>query len=521
MSGFTSGNSGTYGNMPISAYLKKMEQTCVYEDPNQLYNYYRESLKDLRPDKPLFESDQTRRDNKSEDRLNLRHAGAFGSTEDPYLPDGTFLDYDGLQSDVRGTALDPDMKQHRIQQEARGKFIKQGNDEDNSIPSAGWNPTHVLRDKTAQFYPLKNRLKIFDESFNSMSAGTGINQAQRKTTAECMQETTSMAPEMQDETCGNRTNKVNDLSNNTSIGWRRTTDHMFHVAKYGMMRGQNTNVDTVKNRSNAHVAHDMAVSYRDQNVSKTLSLKMIDLAKQKQMGMDSGRDLQLGSSTQTQQRTQKITTADMAGMAVRDTDESQETTAHGQLAGEQTQHVTGAMTMQLDSDRVGKTIVDPFIIEYMASVNRKMTPREVDDLRSSVLQSVECNGLMVQQSNKKYNNDYNNELLWQSGANFERGSSMKTANYKKLKPLPLAKNQNDYDFEAYKRSQKTQGQRRGNVQNPDLYNMDVLEYDQEQCMGNEVTGTKQVGRRGSKYMTGYLDKENNSNNMMSDITART
>lgn len=519
-----SGNKNTasnYGNMPVSAYLKKMESTCIYEDPNQLYDYYRESLKDIRPDRPLFESDQTRRDNKSTDRLNLRHAGAFGSTEDPFLPDGTFLDYDGLQSDVRGTALDPDMKQHRKQQEARGKFIKQGNDEDNSIPSAGWNPTHLLRDKTAQFYPLKNRLKIFDESFNSMSAGTGINQTQRKNTVECMQETTSMAPEMQDETCYNRANKVNDLSNNTSIGWRRTTDHMFQVAKYGMMRGQNTSADAVKNRSNAHIAHDVALSYRDQNVSKTLAIKMIDLAKQKQMGMDSGRDIQLGASTQQEQRTQKITPADMAGMAVRDAEVSQDASAHDQLGGEQGQHITGAMTMQLDSDRVGKTVVDPFIIEYMSSINRKMTPREVDDLRASVLQSVEYKGIMVQQSNKKSVNDYNNELLWKSGANFERGTSMKTANYKKLKPLPVAKDQNVYDFESYKRSQKTQGQRRGNVQNPDLYNMDVLEYDQDTSIGSEVVGTKTIGRRGNKYMNNYMDRGDTDKSEMSDVTART
>jgi hypothetical protein len=516
------GLSGSGYNMPQSAYLKKMERTCMYEDKDQLYNFYRDSLKDLRPDKPLFESDQTRRNNFSEDRLNIRHVGKRVATM-PDLPDGTFLDFDGLQSDVRGTALDPDMKQHRRQQEARGKFIKQGNDEDNSVPSAGWNPTHLIRDMTAQFYPLKQRMKIFDDSMNGMSAGTGINQKQRKNTAECMQETDASQPEMQDEICYNRANKTNTLSNNTSIGWRRTTDHMFQVAKYGMMRGKtNANADIIKNRSNAHVTHDVQVSYRDQMVSKALSLKMIDLSKRKKNDMDAAADNDniLGESTKTQVRTKKITPADMAGMQARETDESQGASAHTQLGGEQAQHVTGAMTsQQTDSNRMGKVVVDPFIIEYMASINRKMSPRDVEDLRENVLQSVELSGLMVEQKTKQaQSSEVGNELMWMSGANFERGNSMKMANYRKMKAMPTAKDQNHYDFEEYKQSQKTSGQRRGNIQNPELYGMEVIDFDHNR--GVEVVGTKLVGKRGSKYMNPYMDRGDTDNALLSELTAR-
>lgn len=523
MSGAKSSLAGSGSLMSESLYLKKMEQTCIYENPDQLYDYYRVSLKDIRPDAPTFESDQPRRDNYSRDRLNLRHVGKR-TVANPDLPDGTFLEFDGLQSDVRGTALDPDMKQHRRQQEARGKFIKQGVDDDNSIPSSGWNPTHVLRDKTAQFYPLKNRMKIFDESMGTFSAGTGMNQAQRKMTGECMQETDTMPLEMQDEVCGNRANKTNTLSNNTSIGWRRTTDHMFKTAKYGMMRGQSNpnNTDLLKNRSNAYIAHDVQVSYRDQVASKTLSLKMIDLAKRKKNEMNA-QDIQLGASLNTQMRTKKITPADMAGVQARKTDSTQMATAHEGLNGEVAPHTSGATVIpQVDSNLMAKVVIDPYIIEYMASVNRKMTASEMDDLRDSVLQSVDATGLMVEQNVKRAkNSDLGNELMWQSGANFVPGTSLKMANYRKLKPLKEAKDQNMYDFEAYKQSQKTSGQRRGKIQTPDLYNMDVLQYDQNQDLGSEMVGTKTIGRRGNKYMTGYLDKESNSNNMMSDVTART
>lgn len=518
MSGSKNSLSGSGSLMTEASYLKKMEMTCLYENPDQLYDYYRQSLKDIRPDAPLFESDQPRRNNYSTDRLNLRHVGKRVEAM-PNLPDGTFLDFDGLQTDVRGSALDPDMKQHRKQQEARGKFIKHGNDEDNSVPSAGWNPVHLVRDMTSQFYPLKNRLKIFDDSMNSMSAGTGINQASRKNTAECMQEADAKSPEMRDEMCYNRANKTVDLSNNTSIGWRRTTDHTFQVAKYGQMRTGNKNsADIIKNKQNSHVAHDIQISYRDQSVSKTLALKMIDLAKKKNNSMNSA-DVAFDESTINKNRSQKITTDDMAGMQARDTDTSQEAAAHTQLGGEQVQHITGAMAKpRLDSNRMDKVKINTHVVEYMASVNRKMTPREINDLRENILQSVEFSGLMVEQKQKRNKiNDKGNELLWSSGANFERGKSMKMANYRKLKPLPVAVDQNQYDFEQYKQIQKTSDQRRGNIQNPEMYNMDVIDYDND--AGIEVVGTKLVGKRGSKYMNPYIDHGDTDKSLMSDITA--
>ncbi len=83
---------GSGSLMPESFYLKKMETTCIYEDPDQLENFYRQSLKDISPDKPFFESDQPRYNNFSQDRLNLRHYGKRVETL-PYLPDGTFLDH--------------------------------------------------------------------------------------------------------------------------------------------------------------------------------------------------------------------------------------------------------------------------------------------------------------------------------------------------------------------------------------------------------------------------------------------
>jgi hypothetical protein len=135
---------GSYGSVPISEYLKKMEQTCLFEPEDQLDNYMRDSLKNTDTDTPLFESDQPRRDNHSRERLSLRHTGRRTEAE-PFLPDGSFLDYEFLNADPRGTAVGPDMMKHRKQQEARGKFIKMGYDDDMSVPSEGRSQARVLK----------------------------------------------------------------------------------------------------------------------------------------------------------------------------------------------------------------------------------------------------------------------------------------------------------------------------------------------------------------------------------------
>ena len=52
--------SGQYGDMPFDMYLRKIEQSCDYENPNQVDDYQRDLLKDFRPDAAFFESDQAR-----------------------------------------------------------------------------------------------------------------------------------------------------------------------------------------------------------------------------------------------------------------------------------------------------------------------------------------------------------------------------------------------------------------------------------------------------------------------------
>ena len=509
---------GSGSSMPEDMYLKKYEQTCIYEDPEQMENHFRKTLKDMRCSETFFESDAPRRDNYSRDFLNLRHSGRRTTTE-PYLPEGTFLDYEFTIKDPRGIATQPDMMQYRKQQEARGRFIKHGNDEDNSVVSSGWNPSQVVKDIKSQFYNLKNRMKIFDESMNSRHNG-GVANTKLTSTGVCMQESDEKAPIMRDEMCYNRSNYINDLSNDMPMGWRNTTDHIFKIAKYGQLRvnaplsTQNWN----KNRLNSRVEHDVVLAWQGANVPKSITLKMIDMARKKQRDVDAGKTVLLSEGKDSQVRSRKLSAKDLSGINSRPTDETRAESANEILKAERAPH-KGSHPI-LDSNLQAKVVIDPYIIQFMGSFNRKMAPREIDDLRDQIEQSALSHGVLVEQKNQAAAaKDSNNELLWQSEANFVKGKSMKVANYSKLAANVYITNcgQQNADFERYHKNSKTSNQRVGKLYN-NMYNMETLDYDNEYRA--EVDAVKQVGKMGTKYMRQFMDKGDIENSAMSGITAR-
>lgn len=517
---------GSGSDMPISMYLQKMEQTCLFEDPEILDMHNRSTLKNMRPDAPFFESDQPRRNTYAQDRLNLREGGRRTLT-DPFLPDGTFLDHQFLEKDPRGSALGPDMMQYRKQQESRTQFIKQYPDNDDSVPESGWHPTKVIRDIAGQFYNVKDRMKIFSESEGSFHAG-GTKSMKLTSTGACLQKTDERAPEMQDEMCANRTNYVHDLSNNTPMGWRLTTDHVFKIAKYGQQRA-NAPLSTQrwnKNRANARVEHDIFVSWQDQNIPKSLSLKMIDIARQKMLGMDSATgNINYEESNNARNRALKLTPVDLSGLQNHYSEDTQPDAPHTNLNGIITHHRSGLTGMQrFDADRMEKSIIDPFLFEFMTLVNRKMGAKEMADLRDEIIQSDEYQSMILEQKNRAINGklDLNNELLWKSEAQYVPGQSMKVANYVKLSRnnYSAAKNQNDVDMEQYTKNSKEQHARNKNLRNASQYGFDVVDFDGKTDNITEITGTKLIGGLGKKYMRPYMDCEDFTPNELQDLTAQ-
>lgn len=498
---------GSGSLMPESTYLKKIEQTCLYEDPDQLDAHFRFTLKDRRPSEILFESDQPRYNNYSRDRLNLRHHGRR-TTAEPYLPDGSFIDWQFLDKDPRGTAMEPDFSKHRSQQEYRGKYIKHGNDEDNSVPSSGWHPTHVIRDINAQFYNMKSRMKIFDESMDGRHNG-GVYVNKLHTSTQCLVENDEKKPIMRDEMCYNRANIINDLSNDTAVGYKRVTDHRFQIAKYGQIRSvapletQNWN----KNRMNAKIDHDIMLSWKDQQVPQTIVIKMADMANRKRQEIDSGKTTYLHESQDNQfERSRKLTPQDLIQIKLFG-DESRGEDAHTAINGIARNLKQGRP--QLDKNRGVKVIIDPSIVDFMSSVNRKMQKHEFNDLREDVEQSGEISNLLIEGTNISANKDYDTGMLWESKHTDFKDDSQKIANYAKL-AYKLESNMQTVDFEQFTKRSKESNQRTF-TQTNDLYGAEVVDYDN--TFGKDIESAKLIGHMGNKYMRRLMDYDGKVNNL--------
>lgn len=510
---------GSGYHMSEDDYLRKIEKTCIFEDPHQVKDYHLQQLKNLRCDKPFFESDAPRYNNLSQDRLNIRHGGRRTLTE-PFLPDGTFLGH--TEKDIRGIVLEPNMRKHRDQQFSRSKFIKFYDDSHMHIPESGVHPTNMQMKKKGAFYQVKDRLKIFDTSKIGMHNG-GTNNNILTSTAVCLQKTDAKSPEMADEMCYNTARMVTDLSNDTSIGWRRTTDHKFKVAKYNQKRlklGTNEQ-DWAKNRSNTSLEHDVLVPYQDQNIPKSLVLKMDDIVKQRELDMKAGKTINFKDSTTPALRARRITVDDLN--TKRSTVQTSPEDPHYLLPSSQAPHMSGKSCIPVyDAEIADKIIMNTTIFDHITSVNKNMTRKQKDDLRNSIIQSSKNPILLLDQYNKnRTNKNITNRALWESEPVHHKTKAFKFVKFKNNnKNVPAGQNINidNVNYEKYKLSSKEWEHRHSNSNIPQIYEPDVL-YDTS--YGVEVEGERHTGPMKGKFTRDLMDREYNKfdNNNLKEILA--
>lgn len=513
---------GQYGSMPIDMLIRKQEQTCMYESPHLVEENLRSLLRDYTPDKPFLASDEARGGHdeygnerggyQSEQVINLR-SGARTLT-DPYLEDGTFLDHQFTEHDPRGVALEPDMRKHAEQQFARGKFINYYDDSDNSILESGVNPWKMQMSIRNAQNVTKDYFKIFETSKDSwhnggMAPGFAVSNKEKLIEGQEIKDP-KQAPNR------NRIDTTNNLSNDTSIGWRRTTDHRFKVAKYGKTNASKsfTSEDWFKNRSNTHVDHDVYVSWQDNNMSKSTALLMMDLAKQKDIYQFTGLNgVNFGISTQHKNKQQKLTPTDMAGMLNRPTKETRATDAHTTLKGEQ-KPTSGEKLMIHDVKNIEKTHINPTIVEKMSSINKQTTKQTKDDLRNDIQKSADDNGVyMIENNKKKPVLEVDPSALWNTISVYKKGKSMSVKNYRTAASKieeggkKLEKISKEIDFqESY-----TGKQRRGKLDIDQNQNINTAQIDNE--YGREVERAHLVGPLGSKYMNTYMECDTDHNDI--------
>ena len=525
------GNSSIVGSgsdMPIDILMKKQEVTCMYESPHQVEDYHRKTLKDLSCDKPLFESDLPRGgtdengesfgNNYSEQSLSLRDTGHRNPQgAEPYLPDGSFVDWQFLEQDARGTATGPDMKNYVKHQFARGKFIKKFSDNDDSVPESGINPYEMSRNIRSG----QNIFKSYYQNFET-SKDAWHNGGAAPGYAKSNKEKTFNGQEVKDPSQldnRNRMDVTNNLSNDTSIGWRRTTDHVFDVAKYGRItEGKSfTGEDWYKNRGTSSTDHDILVSWQDSNVSKATALKMIDLAKRKLDAHYTGlHGITFGSGKSSRGTKNKLTPADMAGIKSRETKETRKVSEHTKIEGMQG-NKTGNMLLQHDEIKLNKCKVNTSIFEKMAQANRKFTKHQKDDLRKDIESSIKKDIIFNSDINREIlKNNPNANTKWDS-IGFTNGTSQEIINYKKLldKQFISVKtqlNKSKFDNESYSRDQRKKQMfsklsKTGNSQNTGEY-------------GEEGVFTRSGGGIGNKINTRTRHVQSMDSNQINDSVMR-
>jgi len=401
------------------------------------------------------------------------------------------------------------MKKHAQQQYARGSMYNYRSDADDSIPESGINPWDMnknvrsIQDITKGYY--KNFSTGFDGWTNGgMAPGYAVSNKQKLCDDQLI-----MDPAQNPNR--NKMDSTTQLSNQTKIGWRRTTDHRFNIAKYGRKNlGKAVDKENwYKNRANAGIDHDILVSWKDNNLNKTTALLMMDLSQKKNDAHKIGlNNIDWGKSKNGKNNQIKLTPKDMAGMKKRPTKESQDETAHSQLKSEVTTK-SGEHILLHDAPIIGKTKIHSTVFEKMGLVNKQLTKQQKSDLRDSIKHSASNSNLYNETVNKKQKNNVNDtKMKWQSNAIFKKGEEKTIMNYKKAKKDVKGNNLQKINKHQFKTDSFVGNQRRGEINTKVIHGKNVKI---DNKFGREGVKTRNVGGMGSKYMNSYIKHDNLEN----------
>jgi len=232
-------------DMGFEMFPEKYEQTVIYEDPDQLNEDRRETLKDFTPDNSrLFAHEEPRRVTYARDALNLRDGGAR-TTTDPWSND----DFDNQfhDKDPRGWSTEQPWKEYRRHMENQLRTIDFKDDGDYSTTSGHVHPNTLYRTIRGAQEWVTARLKIFETSLtNNHNGGVGVyanvsNVFKSEYEDQSRMMDGSMNTTFEDP--ANRSRATMRLSNwvhggSKALRANTTTDHKVLVAAYGKLMRQ-------------------------------------------------------------------------------------------------------------------------------------------------------------------------------------------------------------------------------------------------------------------------------------------
>jgi len=240
----------TLGDMGYEMFPEKYESTDIWEDPNQIHDDHRDTLKDFSPDNSrLFAHEEPRRRTYARDRLNLQDGGAR-TTTDPWANaeyDTSFHD-----KDPRGWAVEQPWQEYRRAAEAVMRRTDFKDDGDYSTTGGAIHPNSLYRQIRGAQDWVKSRLKIFDTSLTGRAAGgVGVYDNISQVYKSEYEDPSIMMDGSMNQTFEdpeNRSRATMRLSNMIGGGSKAlrantTTDHKVLVAAYGKLLSQRGHIN--------------------------------------------------------------------------------------------------------------------------------------------------------------------------------------------------------------------------------------------------------------------------------------
>lgn len=278
-----------YGGLPYDYILRKYESTDINEDPFQTNDYIRALMKDTTPDAPYMEIDLPRNGNidprtgerrfggqNSDDFLNNREIGKRG-VSDPYLPDGTFLDFEFMEKDPRFAGDQIYWLKHRgyLEKMAREKKFTESTV---GTPERGMSSSMAYQLQRANAGEFAQRFRNFEES--KLSMGHSVQGMNGNMARDDVAVLSTPGLEIVDNIAQNRA-LTTVLTNTSNVGDLSTPDHEFKIAKYSMSKSTPGFPTMNNNRSWGFGSQDLAIQFEGQRVPKAVVLGIQEMINQK------------------------------------------------------------------------------------------------------------------------------------------------------------------------------------------------------------------------------------------------
>jgi hypothetical protein len=536
---------GNFGDIPDDIILARYERTDIRDDPEMLDYHQRSILRDNTPDRPFMASDEPfnggfdprtgmerQGGSFSKSQLSLRGIGRRSWIE-PNLPDGTFLDWHGLEKDPRSIRPDPDFQNLARQSEFRGRYVKYFPDSDMSVPETGMNTYQRNESIRESQRWVADKMKYFDtakDNWTNKRLGQTIPTIHRAVQTTVDGEIVNLS----DATTFSKSNLTDLLTNQYRVGWRRTTDQDFRVAKYGQVR-PTMGVGNQKWFKNMRMGEDTRVDlglFQDQIIPKTLVQTFENIIRARGVKQQLTEGLPWQSSYGLKNYKDPMVEANYRGGSVGfQSVEDRATEIVRLLQDAYVQRKDAMLSMPDKPDsRVGMSWIEPKIVQYMELSNRKIGPLDVEMILKDAAQLSKALGYHITDAEMRVKvpflpSDFKpTELSWKSDDNRHKDDSRVVANYININPItpqPLQELINGEDYKA--RIDKSLHY--SNVPPPDMPHSLIggyLDYDQEYAIDRQAFGTgyAPMSERNTRRHMNTTHMENMEENMVNDADNR-